>query len=1063
MPVNKRGCAQNSSKSSISNTNVSNNKDANHNSTTKSAISLPPPIDMIIMDRLPTLAWDDEFLQKHFKQRESIKRTWDRSKKLSKLMAFYSHNMNKVPTKNEVFDYHQQSASTLPFTNNHNSSSSIRHGGKSTNSNDDRAYDEMPFEKPASFNKNKMKEGKDLTPYHIYVFPTAYDDLFNAGIQFVLTPIILTREKYMMGMKRLNSRSNGEVNALLDALIDYEMICRLYEQTANNYSCSRITRSILLMALEKFYYAINLGQFPLQNIGTISLISTLNNIHLFDKRLFIEKPSVKVAFNHFLLHAMDKLGYENGRIQYLLKMFRRFVYFFDRFKLPLPEFRTDGDAIIQSIDDRIYTIHFAHWFAACVLPTYTKCIKSYKPSDIFSHKFLRDMSPVLFKHFRLAIGRVDPQLEIDEFIHIFHEIFLDPNMPYWAITYYQNRSPLNHLLLAIQGKLINAYCERRTTDNGQTLVTGNIYSPNDLGRMMRFHEALLNLRPLYDECICTNLDNKDANESNYICHYCDDKRYVSCHIHNRINESGDDMTDDIVLTRHPIPDDWLQRILFKLDTNELVIFLFLTDKFDPSKFGLQPNRMDYYFSLKENYTVPECFRMAINDPLLRGKRSQLIRFIEQARPHSQFHREVYQVFNRMIRKELPEFVDRAQLIKRLGNGYGSMLPTEVDFNRIMYTSFMTTINMNMLNSSVMNLVGRTPCFDPVIGLVPHEGTVQFILLNNLFMRIWEERYKMWMIELQNVYSHQLPRMGRDYITRLVFDPRHITLMLIKDGCKVIGGITFRPFQTQNFSEIVFCAVSSNEQVKGYGTRMMNYLKDYHLYQEIYYFLTYADENAIGYFMKQGFTEDIQMPREQYYGFIKEYDGATLMECKLNARISYNAINQVMRMQANIVQRLIECRQQKNHHSFRYEFRSYQSRIIPFDFIQTMNVNNVKIDVGNTDFTDHSERLFPTLKIILQQIKSHQSAWPFVKPVDEQNAPNYYKTIHFPMNLQMMMERLKNRYYCNVHLFNCDMTRIFINCRSYYEIDTIVYRCANILERYYLSKMKKHNLHVETNV
>lgn len=36
--------------------------------------------------------------------------------------------------------------------------------------------------------------------------------------------------------------------------------------------------------------------------------------------------------------------------------------------------------------------------------------------------------------------------------------------------------------------------------------------------------------------------------------------------------------------------------------------------------------------------------------------------------------------------------------------------------------------------------------------------------------------------------------------------------MIKDG-RVIGGICFRMFPTQGFTEIVFCAVTSNEQVK----------------------------------------------------------------------------------------------------------------------------------------------------------------------------------------------------------------------------------------------------------
>ena len=50
--------------------------------------------------------------------------------------------------------------------------------------------------------------------------------------------------------------------------------------------------------------------------------------------------------------------------------------------------------------------------------------------------------------------------------------------------------------------------------------------------------------------------------------------------------------------------------------------------------------------------------------------------------------------------------------------------------------------------------------------------------------------------------------------------------------------------------------------------MMNHLKDYHLRQRIPTFLTYADEFAIGYFKKQGFSKSVQLPLSQYQGYIK---------------------------------------------------------------------------------------------------------------------------------------------------------------------------------------------------
>ena len=54
----------------------------------------------------------------------------------------------------------------------------------------------------------------------------------------------------------------------------------------------------------------------------------------------------------------------------------------------------------------------------------------------------------------------------------------------------------------------------------------------------------------------------------------------------------------------------------------------------------------------------------------------------------------------------------------------------------------------------------------------------------------------------------------------------------------------------------------------------------------------------------------------------------------------------------------------------------------------------------------------------------------------------------------MTERLKARYYIHKHLFIADMNRIVTNCRSYNEPDTEYYKCANTIEKYYVTKMKE---------
>ena len=54
----------------------------------------------------------------------------------------------------------------------------------------------------------------------------------------------------------------------------------------------------------------------------------------------------------------------------------------------------------------------------------------------------------------------------------------------------------------------------------------------------------------------------------------------------------------------------------------------------------------------------------------------------------------------------------------------------------------------------------------------------------------------------------------------------------------------------------------------------------------------------------------------------------------------------------------------------------------------------------------------------------------------------------------MTDRLKAGYYSTKKLFSADMMRIFNNCRTYNAPDTEYYRCANTMERYFLSKIKE---------
>lgn len=102
-------------------------------------------------------------------------------------------------------------------------------------------------------------------------------------------------------------------------------------------------------------------------------------------------------------------------------------------------------------------------------------------------------------------------------------------------------------------------------------------------------------------------------------------------------------------------------------------------------------------------------------------------------------------------------------------------------------------------------------------------------------------------------------MPKDYIVKLVFDKNHEAMIIMKNKQKIIGGICYRNYPTQKFAEIAFLAITNQEQVKGYGTRLMTKFKNHMQSKGVEYLMTYADNLAIDYFKKQGFSKEIRMP------------------------------------------------------------------------------------------------------------------------------------------------------------------------------------------------------------
>lgn len=317
--------------------------------------------------------------------------------------------------------------------------------------------------------------------------------------------------------------------------------------------------------------------------------------------------------------------------------------------------------------------------------------------------------------------------------------------------------------------------------------------------------------------------------------------------------------------------------------------------------------------------------------------------------------------------------------------------------------------------------------------------------------------------LKNIFQRQLPKMPREYITRLVMDRNHWSMGIVKRGLQVVGGITYRPFNNRRFAEIVFCAITSTEQVKGYGSHLMNHLKDHvKSSSDVMHFLTYADNYAIGYFKKQGFTKEISLDRSVWVGYIKDYEGGTLMQCSMLPRIEYLKVQELLIAQKQLIKKKIRSIS-KSHvvHSGLDVFRdpkpkqeeNNESNDPTANFkIDPSKVPGLRESAWTVEMDELSRRPrrgphHNLMRHIVLEMSNHQAAWPFANPVNGQEVPDYYEVIKEPMDLSTMETKLENNQYATIDDLLYDAQLIFDNCRTYNPPNSVYAKSANRLERF----------------
>ncbi|KAJ1513555.1 histone acetyltransferase [Coelomomyces lativittatus] len=309
--------------------------------------------------------------------------------------------------------------------------------------------------------------------------------------------------------------------------------------------------------------------------------------------------------------------------------------------------------------------------------------------------------------------------------------------------------------------------------------------------------------------------------------------------------------------------------------------------------------------------------------------------------------------------------------------------------------------------------------------------------------------------LKNIFQKQLPKMPREYIAKLVFDPTHISMCLIKTSDQsVLGGICFRPFYDRKFTEIVFCAITSTEQVKGYGSHLMNHLKDYvKSLGDLRHFLTYADNYAIGYFQKQGFTTEITLDKSIWMGYIKDYEGGTIMQCTMVPKVMYLQVYDTLTQQKIAIHKKI-CELSKSHIVYP-GLSHFKNSTEPLDPMMIPGV----AESGWTPerSKERAKKAKSTLYILftqlLDELRGHANAWPFMEPVDKNLVKDYYDVIKEPMDLQTLESLIESDHYPSIHAFTADVQKIFDNCRQYNDPVTPYYKSANKLEKYFNERLK----------